>query len=145
VSFDQALQKACQHWGEAAIEHIQLKDEGGKLVYKLKAGEGRDLDVDAVSGEVTVKDQLAMKRYNAAGAQTSAGVNWKKTLNDLHTGKLFGSPGKLLIDMTSLTLLLLTVSGVYLWLKPNLLKREKQRAAQSFNEMKAATARNAAA
>jgi hypothetical protein len=131
VGFEGALLRARERWGDAPIEKIELKDEQGRLVYKLKAGEGRDLEVDATSGAVAVKDNYAKSYYGAGGERLSAGYDWKKVFNDLHTGKIFGGPGKLLVDFTSVVLVVLTISGIHLWAVPKLRKREQRRHARS--------------
>ncbi len=57
----------------------------------------------------------------------SAGLNWAKIVDDLHTGKILGTPGKLLIDFTSGTIIALTLTGIYLWGVPMLRKRQSAR------------------
>jgi uncharacterized iron-regulated membrane protein len=59
------------------------------------------------------------------------GMDWGKAIKDLHTGKIAGDAGKLLIDLVALILIALTVSGLYLWAVPVLRKRRsaRQRAA----------------
>jgi uncharacterized iron-regulated membrane protein len=46
-----------------------------------------------------------------------------KLIKGLHTGKLGGQAGKLLVDFTSLTILALTLSGLYLWAWPKIHRR----------------------
>jgi uncharacterized iron-regulated membrane protein len=43
-----------------------------------------------------------------------------KLIKELHTGKLGGLAGKLLVDSTSLAILALTLSGLYLWAWPRI-------------------------
>lgn len=45
------------------------------------------------------------------------GVTLERVLTDLHSGRLFGSPGALIVDLAALAMLLLAISGVYLWFK----------------------------
>ena len=45
------------------------------------------------------------------------GVTVERVLTDLHSGRLFGSAGVLIVDLAALAMLLLAVSGVYLWFK----------------------------
>jgi photosystem II stability/assembly factor-like uncharacterized protein len=42
----------------------------------------------------------------------SGGRNWHQWLHDLHTGRLFGNPGKLLVEGGAVALILLTVTGL---------------------------------
>jgi uncharacterized iron-regulated membrane protein len=43
---------------------------------------------------------------------------------DLHTGKIGGEAGKALMSAAALVLLFLTGSGIYLWIKPLLIRRQ---------------------
>ena len=43
---------------------------------------------------------------------------------DLHTGKIGGEPGKALMSAAALVMLFLTGSGIYLWIKPLLIRRQ---------------------
>lgn len=43
-------------------------------------------------------------------------VHWERLLLDLHTGRLFGRWGVYLVDAAALGLLLLSLSGVWVWL-----------------------------
>jgi uncharacterized iron-regulated membrane protein len=116
VSFAQALARARKEVGEAPIEHIQLKYEKEGLAYKIKLGEGWDLFIDAKSGALTEKKGYRTKSEGSAGM--THGVNWGKVMKDLHTGKIGGFIGHRVADFTSLVLILLTVTGVYLWALP---------------------------
>ncbi len=40
------------------------------------------------------------------------GPSWERVLQDLHSGRFFGLPGTLLIDLTGIILLLLSISGI---------------------------------
>jgi hypothetical protein len=41
----------------------------------------------------------------------SAGPSWERVLQDLHSGRLFGTAGTIVIDLTGIVILLLAVSG----------------------------------
>lgn len=122
---------------DAALDQVQLKDEKGRLVYKVMTAKRvvpeREAVVDAVTGEVELKEKGAY-RTRRIGAQggVEGGVDWGRVMMDLHTGKFFGTAaGKLLVDLTSLVILVLTVSGVYLWWVPFARRRKsRQEAAQ---------------
>lgn len=53
-------------------------------------------------------DQLERESYGE-------GVSWERALLDLHSGKFFGTGGALVADLVALGLLLLAVSGVWVW------------------------------
>lgn len=132
VSFVQALAKAKSIWGDIPIEHIQLKDERGMMIYKIKAGEGREIIVDAASGVITEKNDYHEYTRSFPGFEGKKSYNWDKIFIDLHTGKLWGDTGKLVVDLTSIVIIGLTITGIYLWIVPKWRKRQaaKMAAAQ---------------
>ena len=46
-------------------------------------------------------------------------LSWERLLLDLHSGRLFGLPGVLLVDLCALLLVLQLISGIYLFIKRN--------------------------
>lgn len=121
VGFARALELSREHLGDGPLEKIELKDERGVLVYKVSRGEGREVVVDATTGAVSSKYGLSLDPKSAGM------VNWAKVVDDLHSGKLFGTAGKLVVDLTSLTIMALTLTGIYLWAVPWMRKRESAR------------------
>jgi uncharacterized iron-regulated membrane protein len=121
VSFPQALQLAREHYGDESLEKIELKDDGGALTYKVAKGDGEEIRIDAVTGAVTTKYG---KVLSGSGENQ---LNWGKIVDDLHTGRIFGAAGKLTVDFTSGVIILLTLTGIYLWVVPWLRKRENRR------------------
>jgi hypothetical protein len=119
VDFDRALAIVRDHCGDVSLDKIELKDENGRLVYKVGFGVGREWRVDAYTGDVATK-------YGHSLSGSGPGrIQWEKIVNDLHTGKIVGITGKLLIDITSVALIGLSLTGVYLWGYPLLRKRRK--------------------
>jgi hypothetical protein len=118
VSFARALELAHGHFGDVHLEKIELKDERGTLVYKVARGEGEEIRVDARTGAVSSKYGLSLDPGRPGS------INWAKVVDDLHTGKLFGQPGRLAVDLTAGTIIALTLTGIYLWAVPHLRKRQ---------------------
>jgi hypothetical protein len=128
VGFDKALALAHGRWGAGPIEKIELKDEHGRLVYKVKQAEGgEELIVDANTADVAVK----------AGYGTGGGINWGKLIEEIHTGKVGGLAGKLVIDVTALVIVGLTLTGVYLWWVPLARKRRSAKQREEAARLKA--------
>lgn len=50
-------------------------------------------------------------------AWLSEAVSFQKLVIDIHSGRILGSFGKLIVDLVALGLLFLTFSGIFLWLK----------------------------
>jgi uncharacterized iron-regulated membrane protein len=125
VSIERALELAREHYGDVSLEKIELKDERGWLIYKVARGEGDEIRIDAKTGEVSSKYGVSLS------AQGKTALNWPKLVDDLHTGKLFGTLGKLIVDVTSGVIIALTLTGIYLWGIPILRKRENAKNRQA--------------
>lgn len=53
-----------------------------------------------------------------------SGLSWERLLLDLHSGRLFGSLGVFVVDLAAIALLLIALSGVWVWVsKPGRWKR----------------------
>jgi uncharacterized iron-regulated membrane protein len=124
VSLDRALELAQAEWGDVALERIELKDERGELVYKLKQRSGAEMWVNATTGSHFLKGEYEKVVKSGADLTSARQTDWGKILIDLHTGKIGGEAGKAVMSVAALMLLFLTASGVYLWLKP-LLNRKR--------------------
>lgn len=42
-------------------------------------------------------------------------LNWERVLLDLHSGRIIGLPGTLMMDLVALSLIFMAISGLYLW------------------------------
>jgi uncharacterized iron-regulated membrane protein len=128
VSLEQALQLAHAQWGDVPLERIELKAERGGMLYKLKQKGGEELWVNAVTGTHLVKGEYERVSMEAGGGPGTRSTDWGKILIDLHTGKIGGEFGKAVMSGAALLLLLLSLSGVYMWLKPILIRRQNAKA-----------------
>jgi len=92
------------------IERLDVRPDRG--VIKVRARNRMEVQVDATSGEVL---QVAHRRSDL--------------IESLHDGSWFFSGAKLWLFLPAgLLLLLLWVSGVYLWLLPHLVRRRRRQA-----------------
>ncbi|HEY9173121.1 MAG TPA: PepSY domain-containing protein [Verrucomicrobiae bacterium] len=108
------------------LKRIELKAERGQLIYKLRRAGGSELWVNAADGAHFPKGQYErIVRAGADGVPVRT-TDWGKILIDLHTGKIGGEAGKAVMTCAAVLLLLLTCSGVYVWLKPLLIRRESR-------------------
>jgi len=115
VSLRDALAVGRGQWGDVALEKVEFKEENGRLIYKVIAGGGRELTIDAHSGNWQKKDGYRLQKGAREGAPVETRIDWKKLLTDLHTGKIASSFGKLLVDAAAVALILLSLTGLYLW------------------------------
>jgi hypothetical protein len=61
--------------------------------------------------------------YHAALKYKSQFLNLERIVVDAHSGRIFGNIGVLLMDLVAIMLVLLSVSGVYIWLRYSRAKR----------------------
>ncbi len=123
VTLERALEIVRAEWGDVALERIELKDERGEVIYKLKQKGGDAMWVNARTGTHFLKGEY--ERIGKAGADGTPThqTDWGRILLDLHTGRMGGEVGKAIMSLAALVLLFLTASGVYLWAKPLLIRR----------------------
>lgn len=122
VTFAQAVEVARRQWGEAPLERVELKQEQGEWLYKIKRQGGAELWVSAVTGAHFAKGEYEKLRRGPDGAPVKS-FDWGKLMLDLHTGKIGGPVGVAIMSGVAGLLFFLTLSGVYLWLKPLLIRR----------------------
>jgi hypothetical protein len=120
ISPAQALEVARGEWGDVPLQFVQLRQEGDRLVYKVRRrGRSDEVTVDASSGRLlAVRGTLQETRFTDDGSARDTRIPWSRVFYDLHTGRLLGEGGKLIIDAGALALLLLGTSGVYLFVVP---------------------------
>ncbi|MBW8189883.1 PepSY domain-containing protein [Neiella marina] len=68
-------------------------------------------------GELPLAVEPSDFRQAALPPELSVGVSLERLLLDLHSGRLFGFIGVLLMDLASIGLVLLAISGCWLWLR----------------------------
>lgn len=127
VSADEALGIARSPLGEVELDRIELKREGGRLVWKVKAVDEREVVVDAATGEFRWKARYEKLAARSGAGSSGGSTDWGKLVLDLHTGKIGGEVGKALMTGVAVVLVFLSVSGVYLYAKPLLLRRGRAR------------------
>jgi uncharacterized iron-regulated membrane protein len=131
VSMERAIEIARVELGDVPLEKIELKAERGELIYKLKEKDGDELWVSALTGSHFVKGEYERIGKSNADDSPMRQRDWGKILIDLHTGKIGGEVGKAVMSFAALLLLLLTLSGVYMWMKPIFIRRKNAQAQSS--------------
>ena len=61
-----------------------------------------------------------------AGEDSNNKVGLFRTLWVIHSGEIYGFIGKLLVDFVGIIFILITLSGIFYWLAPHILKRVKE-------------------
>jgi uncharacterized iron-regulated membrane protein len=127
VSAERVVEIARDAWGDVPLDRIELKAERGGVVWKVKAKTGTELLIDGVTGSVAAKGPYERLGPPGADGAPQRSTDWGKLLLDLHTGKIGGEVGKAAMTVAAFGLLFLTLSGLYLWLKPVLIRRANAR------------------
>lgn len=61
-----------------------------------------------------------------AGEDSNDKVGLFRTIWVIHSGEIYGITGKLLVDLVGLIFIFITLSGIFYWLAPHLVKRVKE-------------------
>lgn len=128
VSPTAALEIGRRELGEVALERIELKQERDGLFWKIKSRGGREVLIHGATGQAVVKGVYEKLGPPDADGRPARSIDWGKFFLDLHTGKIGGEIGKAIMTVAAAGLLFLTLSGLYLWLKPLLIRRANARA-----------------
>jgi hypothetical protein len=144
-----------EHGAYLASASAILRLEPGRSPTELRkfketvAGERHDAPLVASSGERifaigrdgTVSDGLTAASFVGATPPRTTGVELKKIMDDLHTGKFFAGKLILLYDLLALSLVLFVITGIHLWLAPQLIKWRRSREAKTARSAAAPTSR----
>jgi uncharacterized iron-regulated membrane protein len=126
---EQAVNVARTTWGSnAELERIELKVDHDELVWKVKARTGKELIINATTGNYIVKGEYERLGKLGADGMPVRSFDWGKLALNLHTGKIGGEIGKAVMTVAAAVLLFLTISGIYLYAKPVLIRRANARA-----------------
>jgi uncharacterized iron-regulated membrane protein len=98
------------------------------VTFHFRNAAGEELWVDAADGRHMVKGEYERISRSESDGKPVRSTDWGKILIDLHTGRIGGEAGKAIVSLVAMLLLLLTLSGVYMWLKPLLIRRENAKA-----------------
>lgn len=118
IDFAGALAIAKGEWGDVPLERVEIRSERGAVSYRFRKSGGVELWVDAADGARLAKGKY--ERFGKAGLDGTPArqTDWGRILIDLHTGRIGGEIGKAIVSIAAGVLLLLTVSGIYLWMIP---------------------------
>jgi uncharacterized iron-regulated membrane protein len=118
------LAAARAEWEGVKLERVELREEQGELTFKIRQRSGEELWVNAANGKSFVKGEYEMVTRAGPDGKPGRQFAWGRLLLNLHTGRIGGEAGKIVMSLTGLMLLFLTASGVYMWAKPILIRRQ---------------------
>lgn len=99
--------------GRDAQDHIVLASSAGRYLYKLDSGEFvLDTDNAAVQWSAGTTPPAAVTDV-VAKAYRGEGLSLERVVLDIHSGRLFGRWGRVIIICASVALLFLAASGVF--------------------------------
>ena len=125
ISFEQAVATAKKQWGDVPLDKVELKMEKGAYVYKIETPEPKKmLWISASTGETV---RLAN--------EAKEGRSFEKFLADLHHLN-FGPGWRLGADFFAISLLLLNLTGMWMWARHELAQRRAQKLAREIKAQK---------
>lgn len=79
-----------------------------------------------------VESPLVLNLYGEGESEeaedfTQGPPSWERVLTTLHSGKLFGMEGSVLLDLSAVILIVLCLTGPYIWLKKLIVLRANKR------------------
>ncbi|MEX1669662.1 PepSY domain-containing protein [Zhongshania guokunii] len=95
-------------------EVVLLRTPSGVIAFDPRSFMFSAIDVE---GAVWVAPALAPPTVQRSllDQYRGSGLSWERLLLDLHSGRLFGSIGVFIIDLAGIALLLIALSGVWVW------------------------------
>lgn len=117
----QELERVDSAWGVPAFDRIGispaaelvLAEQNRLMVFDLS-----DLRAEPFSGPWQAAEVIPAPAVLAAALPQAAvppEFNWERLLLDLHSGRILGTPGRWLMDIAALLLLVLALTGVVIW------------------------------
>ena len=94
-----------------------INTAAGLLRFDMSAGAFEAASADAALEWQTSAVLPAALRDELVVNYGGPGVSYEQLLLDLHSGRLFGLTGVIIVDVAAICLLLLAVSGIYLYFK----------------------------
>lgn len=120
----------------ACSDRIALLTAGGEIVDQLDTARGLPADITAVAsdrdgfllqrGATTFRldrDNFTVAALAGApagiawqsGATAGPDIHWERVLLDLHSGRLFGTTGVVIVDIAALLFVVLAISGIVMF------------------------------
>lgn len=96
-------------------EGLTAVGQGDGQVLLRRGGESLAVDLSDLSLKPAVPVPGVTWREAAGPAADAADLDWEQVLLDLHSGRLFGRFGVLLMDVMALAFVALAVSGLVMW------------------------------
>lgn len=81
VSMSDAVEIFNKEFTDAQIESIELDDENGQYYYEIEAHDGRDLKIDAQTGDVVKKDEVKDDDQDDQVINPSEAITPKEAMN----------------------------------------------------------------
>ena len=97
--------------------HLIVQSDARVVEYDMSAGTFADVgsDLELPRQEAMPLPQAIIKELERA--HRGVGVSLERFLYDLHSGRIFGGLGVLIVDLATLCALFLSISGIYMYFK----------------------------
>lgn len=113
-----ALDVAVDIWPDERVQKVEFTDYHDRPSILIEKPSGSVI-VSEATGHYFVKTYLTRKTYAPDGTELHSKIYWGSAFKILHTrGWLNSRFGTWLVDITSISLVIFSVSGIFLWWMP---------------------------
>lgn len=113
-----ALNVAAEIWPDERVQKVEFSDYHDRPSIIIEKASGSVI-VSEATGHYFVKTRLTRKTYAPDGTELHSKIYWGSAFKTLHTrGWLSSRFGTWLVDITSISLVIFSVSGIFLWWMP---------------------------
>lgn len=123
ITPDEAVTKARARIPGAIPYRVQMPKYGG--AYRVSLDDPRD-KVAGGQNLVVIDPYSGSVISSARSSDLASGARFLATNQAIHTGEVFGKPGRMVAWLTSIAAPVQVVSGVWLWLRRKRIGRKKQ-------------------
>jgi hypothetical protein len=112
---------------DAGWKKINLGVKEDRIVRVIEKGDSLIVMTRSFLLQANLNDKIfKFNKINVkAGVDSNNKVGLFRTLWVIHSGEIYGMAGKILVDLVGLLFILITLSGIFYWLAPHLIKRLK--------------------
>ncbi|MBF0153686.1 MAG: PepSY domain-containing protein [Magnetococcales bacterium] len=125
IDREEAVSLAQKIWPTRPITRVASNKYQHKSCWSVEFNKDR-VFVEVATGTHHVVEKFQTRSYAFDGTHLGDHWNWGRLMKQLHTGNILGKSGVFVADLLSISLLVFSFSGFYLWLAPRL-RRWKRR------------------
>ncbi|MEO5370164.1 MAG: PepSY domain-containing protein [Magnetococcus sp. DMHC-1] len=119
IDQETALTLARKIWPTANLPKVESKKFRQRKCWSIEF-QNKRLLVEVETGHYHVVEGYRTRSHAFDGTFLDSTWNWERFMKHLHTGRIFGQAGDYVASFLSISLIVFSLSGLYLWLAPRL-------------------------